>query len=70
MFESIKKKGFQVLALHHAEAILKHDMGTAVRELEAVLAGITLPIEELVYGGGGEGELTQRLRHSLAETYD
>ncbi len=69
MFESIRKKGFQVLTLHHAEAILKHDMGTAVKELEAVMGSISIPIEELVYGGGGEGELTQRLRHSLAETY-
>jgi hypothetical protein len=69
MFESIKKKGFQVLALHHAEAILKHDMAPAVLELESVLEGITIPIEELVYGGGGEGELTQRLRHTLSEKY-
>ncbi len=69
MFESIKKKNFQVLALHHAEAILKHDMTFAVQELESVLRGITIPIEELVYGGGGEGELTQRLRHALSETY-
>ncbi len=52
MFESIKKKGFQVLALHHAEAILKHDMGAAVQELESVLATISIPIKELVYGGG------------------
>ena len=67
MFESIKKKGFQVVTLHHAEAILKHDMGAAVRELETVLGNVSIPIEELVYGGGGEGEPTQRLRHSLAE---
>jgi hypothetical protein len=25
MFEKLKKKGFQVLALHHAEAILKQE---------------------------------------------
>lgn len=69
MFEKIKKKGFQVLALHHAEAILKHDMPSAVGELEAVLSEISIPIEELVYGGGGEGELTQRIRHKLADTF-
>ncbi len=66
MFRTIKKKGFQVLALHHAEAILKHDMGSAVSELETVLSEISVPIHELVYGGGGEGELTQRIRRSLA----
>ena len=67
MFEKIKKKGFQVLALHHAEAILKHDMSAAVNELEAVLLDVTIPVEELVYGGGGEGELTQRIRKMLAD---
>lgn len=69
MFEEIKKKGFQVMALHHAEAILKHDMSSAVDELEAVLMSVTIPVAELVYGGGGEGELTQRLRRALADTY-
>lgn len=69
MFEKIKKKGFQVLALHHAEAILIHDMSSAVNELEAVFLDVSIPIAELVYGGGGEGELTQRLRKTLSDTY-
>jgi len=69
MFEKIKQKGFQVLTLHHAEAILTHDMADAVTELERVLLDIQIPAEELVRGGGGEGELTQRLRHALADEY-
>jgi hypothetical protein len=69
MFKRIKDKGFQVLALHHAEAILKHDMETALDELEEALLNISIPIEELVYGGGGEGKLTQRMRHDLADNY-
>lgn len=69
MFEKIRKKGFQIMALHHAEAILKHDMSSAIDELEAVLMSITIPVAELVYGGGGEGELTQRLRRALADTH-
>jgi hypothetical protein len=67
MFEKLKKKGFQVLALHHAEAILKHDMADAVAELEGVLLALRIPAEELVRGGGGEGEMTQRLRRALAD---
>jgi hypothetical protein len=69
MLEEIKKRGFQVLALHHAEAILKHDMANAMAELESALFEIRIPAEELVRGGGGEGELTQRLRRTLAGTY-
>jgi Restriction endonuclease BglII len=65
MFDTIRAKGFEVVALHHAEAILEHDMRSAQGELEEVLVSIRLPIGELVRGGGGEGELTQRLRRSL-----
>lgn len=69
MFEKIKNKGFQVLTLHHAEAILKHDMIIAVDELEAVLMELSIPAVELVLGGGGEGKMTQRVRRLLANTY-
>lgn len=69
MFETIKEKGFEVLTLHHAEAILTHDMPEAVEELEAVLSEAEIPIQELVYGGGGEGEFTQRLRKSLSNDF-
>src|SRR3972149_12105777 len=69
MFEKLKKRGFQVLALHHAEAILRHDMADAVTELEKVLLDVKIPAEELIRGGGGEGELTQRMRRALADDY-
>ena len=69
MFEKIKKRGFQVLALHHAEAILKHDMADAATELEKVLLDVQIPVEELIRSGGGEGELTQRMRRALADEH-
>lgn len=69
MFERIKGKGFQVLALHHAEAILEHDMPEAIAELQEALAAIEIPVEDLVRGGGGEGAMTQRLRRALADDY-
>ncbi len=69
MFEKLKNKGFKVLTLHHAEAILTHDMADAVTEIEKVLLDAKIPAEELVRGGGGEGELTQRLRRALADDY-
>lgn len=67
MFEKLKSKGFQVMALHHAEAILTHDMADAVTELEKALLAVEIPVEELIRGGGGEGEMTQRLRRTLAD---
>src|ERR1043166_2778697 len=69
MLEKIKEKGFQVLALHHAEALLTQDMPDAITELEDVLLRIQIPIKELIRGGGGEGELTQRIRRALAQEH-
>lgn len=62
MFAKLRAAGFDVAHYHHAEAILKHDMPQAMADLENALVGIKIPIEELVRGGGGEGEMTQRLR--------
>lgn len=67
MLNSLVDRGFEVLALHHAEAILNHDMPEALTEIERVLGDIELPVEELVRGGGGEGQLTQRMRRALAK---
>jgi hypothetical protein len=44
-------------------------MADAVVELEKVLLGLSIPTEELVRGGGGEGEMTQRLRRALADDF-
>ncbi|MEW6159970.1 MAG: BglII/BstYI family type II restriction endonuclease [Verrucomicrobiota bacterium] len=65
MLEKLKAKHFEILTLHHAEAILKHDMPEALDRLENVLLTMTIPVEELVKGGGGEGKATQRLRMAL-----
>lgn len=67
MFDRLKSNGFDILSLNHAEAILERDMPDAVNDLEESLLSMSLPIEELVRGGGGEGQLTQRLRHALSD---
>ncbi len=69
MFQILEDKGYQITTLHHAEAILTHDMPEAVSEIESVLSGLELPVKELVRGGGGEGQLTQRLRKSLSNSF-
>jgi len=69
MLEELQRAGFQVLTLHHAEAILTHDMADAVDQLEKALLDLKISVHELVRGGGGEGKMTQRLRRALAGTF-
>lgn len=69
MFEVLRQKGFEILTLHHAEAILVHDMPEAIREIEAILSEVELPVEELIRGGGGEGALTQRIRRAFEDDF-
>ena len=59
------ERGFQVEFHSHARAILSVDFPEALAELEATLAKITIPIEEIIAGGGGEAKGTQRLRRAL-----
>jgi hypothetical protein len=65
VFDALVAKKFQIQMISHAEAILRHDMGSAATEIEAVLANLRIPIEELVRGGGGEAHVTQRIRHAF-----
>lgn len=67
MLDELRQAGFDVLALHHAAAILQHDMPQALVELESVLKELEIPVEEIVSGGGGEAPSTQRKRRRLAE---
>lgn len=66
MFEALKAQGFQVEFTSHAEAILSVDFPSAAAELEQALLGATVPVEEIIAGGGGEAKGTQRLRRALA----
>lgn len=66
MLDSLLARGFQFRFESHARAILGTDFPAAVAELESILGGATIPIEEIVGGGGGEALGTQRLRRALA----
>lgn len=65
MFEQLQRSGFQIDCHSHAEAILAGDFPSVEPELEEVLLGATIPIEEIIAGGGGEAKGTQRLRRGL-----
>jgi hypothetical protein len=65
MLEALERDGFQVEFHSHARAILAIDFPDAVAELEKALLAVTIPIEEIIAGGGGEAKGTQRLRRAL-----
>ena len=66
MLERLKDNGFEVEFTSHAEAIVLHDFPLLLEELESALLGISLPMTEIIGGGGGEAKMTQRLRRGLA----
>jgi hypothetical protein len=64
-FSQLLAKGFQIEFRSHAEAILSVDFPEALVDLEAALVDLSIPIEEIIAGGGGEAKGTQRLRRAL-----
>jgi hypothetical protein len=67
MFESLRAHDFQVECHSHAEAILSVDFPEVADQLQTILIGSTIPIEEIIGSGGGETKGTQRLRRALHE---
>jgi hypothetical protein len=65
MLEKLEEAGFQVDFRAHAKAILKNDFLEVASQIEEVLLGSTIPIEEIIGSGGGETKGTQRLRNAL-----
>ncbi len=66
MLDQLKDNCFEVEFTSHAEAIMLHDFPDLLGELEGALLGISLPMTEIIGGGGGEAKMTQRLRRGLA----
>jgi hypothetical protein len=65
MLDKLIAANFQVDFRSHARAILEIDFPEVAEELEDVLLGSTIPIEEIIRSGGGETKGTQRLRNAL-----
>ena len=64
-FSALSAKGFQIEFHSHARAILSVDFPEALIELRSALSSLTIPIEEIIAGGGGEAKGTQCLRRAL-----
>lgn len=65
VFNRLREKHFDLRFTYHADAILHQDFSVAARELDQIISGVSIPIVELIRGGGGEAQITQRLRGSL-----
>lgn len=63
----LAQQGFDVQYLSHAKSILTGEFASQLQELAGVLAGLSLPITEIIGSGGGETRFTQRARHALAQ---
>ena len=67
VLQPLRERGYEdIVFLSHAEAILTVDFPQVLTELTEVLAGLTIPIEEIIGSSGGETKGTQRLRRGLA----
>ena len=62
----LERIGFNVRTVNHALAVLTNDFCGPLEELCASLAAIRIEDVELIRGGGGESQPTQRLRRALA----
>ena len=67
MLRRLRDNGFEIELASHAAAILSTDFPEVLDALEQTLCSIRLPITEIVGSGGGEAQVTQRLRRSFQE---
>lgn len=67
MFDRLRALGYEIAFASHAEAILAIDFRDIVEAMETALLEVRLPITEIVGSGGGEAQLTQRLRRGFHE---
>jgi hypothetical protein len=67
MFDGLRQRGFEIEYSAHAKAILEQDFPDIVLQLERALSRVCLPISEIIGSGGGEAQLTQRLRRGFHE---
>ena len=63
----LREAGFDLVGTNHALAIFTADFPKPLEELCSTLLRHEIKCEELVKGGGGESENTQRLRKALTQ---
>lgn len=67
MFDQLSAIGYDIVSTYHAESLLDVEFKEAHDQIELVMLEFSISAAELVAGGGGETEFTQRLRRALAD---
>ncbi len=67
MFQKLIDLDFDVKTIQHARAIMESEFPDALAELEQVLLPIQIPIQELVFGGGGKTKVVKRIEDRFNE---
>lgn len=65
MFQLLEQKGYDLITIQHAKAIIENEFPFAVQELVQVIEPIQIPIAELVFGGGGKTKIVKRMEQSF-----
>jgi len=65
MLDRLRANGYQIEYYAHALAILSQDFPNEMEQLDRVLDATAVPIAEIIAGGGGEADGTQRMRRAL-----
>lgn len=66
VFVALRRDQFNLRFTYHSDAILHGDFPEAGEELDRLISTISIPIVEVIRGGG-EAPVTQRLRRSFSE---
>ncbi|MEM7572230.1 MAG: BglII/BstYI family type II restriction endonuclease [Bacteroidota bacterium] len=65
MLDDLINREFDFRAEQHAQAIIEADFSGALSEICETLSQVSIPIEELVSGGGGKTPVVQRMEAKL-----
>ena len=68
VFAALRRNQYNLRFTYHSDAILHGDFPEAGEELDRLISIISIPIVEVIRGGGGEAPVTQRLRRSFSES--
>ena len=62
-FPKLSAKDFDLFYTYHADAILTLHFPKAIKELDEIVSSVTIPIAEIIAGGGGDDRVEEGKLH-------